>query len=361
MIRLALSFDHELSLGGTDDYAANLFAPTDRLLDLARELAVPITLFTDVACAMRFREWAADRFFVPYQRQIARALSEGHDVQLHIHPHWFDSSFVGGRFRPSKSFALDDFARRAWPHNIEGIIKRGVAFLSELGTTASADYRCLAYRAGGFNLAPQTARIVLALLDNGILIDSSIAKGFYFESAISRVDFRTMPAEANWFIGTDGPLHVPAAAGLFEVPIASRPRTPLNNVPNLVKRVVYRRRAPAQSGRGVHEGNTTTAQKVARLAPRSAWMLSFDGYAESVSDQMRTLKHHVKHHDTSDEIICAAISHPKNMGEHSFGMLREFVNRVRRYYGRGVQFCSFRQIAEAHRLEGTLGQGTTRL
>jgi hypothetical protein len=345
-VRLALSFDHELSLGGTDDYAKNLFVPTDRLLALARELSVPITLFTDVACAMRFESWDADRFFVPYRDQLTRAIAAGHDVQLHIHPHWFDSYYIDGAFRPSTTFGLGEFATRPWPDNIEGIIKRAATFLAELTSSADRTFRCLAYRAGGFNLAPETARIVQALLDNGIVIDSSIAKGFFFESNISSVDFRSMPSNANWFIAPEGPLNIAADAGLFEVPIASRPRTLLNNVPHLFKRVACRRRAPRPTGWSLHEGNTSKAKRLARLVPRSAWMLGFDNHTQSTDHQIRTLDYHLTHH-REEEMICAAISHPKNMGEYAFAMMRNFVLRVRARYGRSVSFCTYREIADA--------------
>ena len=74
-LKLLLSFDHELSLGGASSYDRNLFDPTDRLLDLADDLGVPVTLFTDVCCAIGFRDWDRDGFYRPYRRQIERVTS----------------------------------------------------------------------------------------------------------------------------------------------------------------------------------------------------------------------------------------------------------------------------------------------
>jgi hypothetical protein len=349
-VRLALSFDHELSLGGTSSYEDNLFQPTERLLTIARELGVPITLFTDVACAIRFQDWDARRFFDPYRAQLARAIQEGHDVQLHIHPHWFDSTYVAGRFRPATTYALSHFAARPWPNNIEGIIERSVAFLSKICAGVDPHYCCVAYRAGGHNLAPETPRILCALYTNGIRIESSIAKGYYFESAISSVDFRDMPRRANWRIAPDGPLHREASDGFLEVPIASRPRSAVNSIPYLAKRVLHRGRAMASTGQSFHKDHTSIAQKLARLVQRSAWMLSFDLYAQSVDDQMRTFRYHMNHHRDDRDIICASISHPKSMGDHAFAMFRAFVQRVREQYGRQVEFCTYQQIAETMRL-----------
>ena len=72
-----LSFDHELSLGGTDSYTYNLFEPTELLLDLADNLSVPVILFTDVLCGIRFKEWDQSGFYVPYVKQLSSKLAGG--------------------------------------------------------------------------------------------------------------------------------------------------------------------------------------------------------------------------------------------------------------------------------------------
>ena len=223
-IKILLSFDHELSLGGCDSYARNMFEPTDRLLDLADELRVPITLFTDVCCAARFREWDPDGFYRTYVRQISSTVKRGHDVQLHLHPHWIDSKFVEGRFVPATTYSLGNFLDRPWPQNIPGIVADGIERLEEL-CCADPSYKCVAYRAGGFSLSPATEAVLTALYDHGIRIESTIAKGFRFACDLWEVDFRNMPAKANWWIPKSGPLNYEAETGLFEIPIATRPRT----------------------------------------------------------------------------------------------------------------------------------------
>ena len=99
-LKILLSFDHELSLGGVQSYSKNLFEPTDRLVRVANDLDVKITLFTDVMCAIRFEEWDADGFSRHYRQQIGRVIQDGHDVQLHLHPHWIDSEYRDGTFIP---------------------------------------------------------------------------------------------------------------------------------------------------------------------------------------------------------------------------------------------------------------------
>jgi hypothetical protein len=343
-LQLVLSFDHELSLGGAESYRHNLFDPTDELMALAQGLGVPIALFTDVCCAIRYRDWDREGFFDPYCEQIGRALVNGHDVQLHIHPHWMDSNFVNGEYRPSTSFALGDFAAGSPPNDISGIVGRSYDFLSELCLGRDANYLCVAYRAGGNNLAPYTETILQNLYDKGVRIDSSIVKGFRFRSGISTVDFSGMPRAANWTIPLSGPLNAEAASGIYEVPIAGRPRTPLNNAPFLINRVIHAGRAHDPRGRSIHAANTPLPQKLARLFPRSAWPLGFDDAAQSVEDIARTLRAHVEAHQEDEIIVCAAVSHPKCMGNYERSLMRGFVERARSEYGSALEFTTYRSI-----------------
>lgn len=354
-LKILLSFDHELSLGGAPCYSTNLFDPTERILSLAEELGLSITLFTDVLGAIRFKEWDEKGFFKHYEDQLGRAVGNKHDVQLHLHPHWLDSEFRDGTFSPSKSFALSSFKDQPWPNNIPGIITQGVGFLTELCRKYDSSYRCIAYRAGGYNLAPETSTILSSLYEQGIRIESSITKGFYFRSKLSKIDFRNMPTRCNWLIAKNGPLNEEASTGLFEIPIASRPRGTFNNLPFLIKRVVYRNRRHQSGGWGIHEGNTGRLDKLKRLFPKSAWQLGFDhGYARSLNDLVKIIKYYVKAHENETEIICAAKSHPKSMGRSELRLMRAFINEARNIFGETLEFCTYRQIYDLKRLERSI-------
>lgn len=344
-VRLILSFDHELSLGGTDSFRYNLFDPTDELLRLASELGVPIALFTDILCAERYRDWDREGFFEPYRRQLGQALREGHDVQLHIHPHWADSTYEGGVYRPSTHFALADFERSAPPNDIAGIVGRAYDLLSSVCREYDSHYECVAYRAGGHNLAPATGAILSSLYTMGVRIDSSIVKGFRFSSGISTVDMTGMPAEPNWTIPLEGPLNATSDVGLYEIPVAGKPRTPLNNVPFLVNRVLRRKLAHDPRGPSIHAAHTPLLQKLGRMFPHSAWALSFDDAAHSVHDVLSVLREHVRAHRGMGDIVCAAVSHPKSMGTYEFALMRDFVRGARREFGDALEFTTYRAVS----------------
>ena len=240
-ISLTLSFDHELPLGGIkESYDQALFSPTEKVLHLAKECNVPVTLFTDVLSGIQFQKWGDLEFSKKYETQIQSAIQMGHEVQLHLHPHWLRTSYKAGTFKPSypDGYALHDYKDEPYPHNIEGIVKQGICFLNRVCKEADPKYQCIAFRAGGYCLSPSTDRILSALYENGIRIDSSISKGYQFGS----IAYLNMPRCANWYIPPTGPLTRPSQDGIFEVPIVSMPRTPWNNVPALMRRFIHRKR-----------------------------------------------------------------------------------------------------------------------
>jgi hypothetical protein len=189
-----LTFDHELPLGKIKtSYKASLFEPTERVMSLADKCGVKVTLFTDILCAERFKEWDNANFYVPYHEQLQHAIKSGHDVQLHIHPHWLTTTFNENTFIPSTDFGLSDFKNNNEFGGIHGIIKQSIESLNAICKAANPDYKCIAYRAGGYNIAPETKHIFQALYHEGIRYDSSMIKGYYFKSGISEVDFRELP------------------------------------------------------------------------------------------------------------------------------------------------------------------------
>src|SRR6187549_3169617 len=108
-IKILLTFDYELPLGSCTDYQKALFKPADDLINCANGLDVPIVLFADVCSAIRFKEWDRENYYAPFGDQLSRSLKEGHDVQLHIHPHWMNSTYAAGKFIPSPNFSLSSF------------------------------------------------------------------------------------------------------------------------------------------------------------------------------------------------------------------------------------------------------------
>ena len=335
MIYLNLAFDHELSLGGgVRSYEENLLAPTRALLDLAATLEVPITLFTDVLCGIRFRECEPAGFGRDFEQQLQAAAGTGQDVQLHLHPHWLDSRFENGRFVPCERYSLHDFRHSDEWGGIDGIVGMGVDYLEEVVRPVNSAYEVLAFRAGGLVIEPSTHEIAESLASRGVRYDSSVAPGYRFETQISKVDFSRVPSSPNW------PLE---SSAITEIPIATAPRNTLNNLPALARRILRRSEAPCAGGFPLYDASSGLLDKAARLFPRSAWFLSFDLYWASGPYLVSLLDRYLAGRDCGEgeDIFVSTLSHPKSMGAGGLRVMEEFVGAARTKYGDQLRFCTF--------------------
>jgi hypothetical protein len=342
-IYFLLTFDHELPLGGIEvSYDKALFKPTDYLLKLSDSLNVPITLFTDILSAEQFRIWNVPAFYQSYDKQLINALKMGHDVQLHIHPHWLTTTYSDGTFIPSDDYKLADFRDRDYPNDIRGIIEKAVAVLYKICRSGKSDYQCVAFRGGGYNLEPATREILSALHDSGIRIDSSISKGYFFSSALSTIDYFNVPSSPNWFISAENGFRKESSEGIFEIPIASRKKN-IFEIPTSFKMNRYHHRAPEQAGKQIHHGKPAGyIHKVKQLL--SSRLLSFDNYTYSVDYLLDILQNNVKEYRDCNSIYICGIGHPKSMSEYSFELYSAFVQNARKIYGNQIEFVTYSAV-----------------
>ena len=340
-IRLFLTFDHELPLGSLKtSYKKALFDPTEKLFESASKNEVPITLFTDILCALRYRQWDRQGFYEPYQSQLRKAVSLGHDVQLHLHPHWLTSGFENGVVIPSKDYSLSGFTENK-EFSITEIVHTGSGLLKEICEKENPDYKMLAFRAGGYNIEPGSKEIFIQLAESGIKYDSSVVLKYYFISALSLVDFRKLPEMPNWYIGTNGNFRQASDFGIFEIPVAAIPKTPFE-IPTRFKLKHFAGRAPENHGSMIHEGNPgSKIQKLLMLF--SARMLTFDNHTLSAKYLMQILDYNVKRFSGYDTINLAACSHPKTMGDYSFQLMEQFIEMARKKYP-DIEFSTFERL-----------------
>ena len=200
------SADYELYFG--ENYLSEnevLIKPTEELLQVFKEEGIPITLFADVACVWRHRSLGVGADFVSlFEDQLQRAVRKGHDVQLHLHPHWLTSQYDGQAWYADDSrFKLSDIGYAKGQNGLtaEELIVRGKDYLEDLLRPVDPFYRCLAFRAGGFGVQPDDKALIRALLSAGFKIDSSIAPGMFLKSKVNQIDFRQIPSKLNYEMG----------------------------------------------------------------------------------------------------------------------------------------------------------------
>ncbi|MDR0794586.1 MAG: hypothetical protein LBE79_00800 [Tannerella sp.] len=333
-INLFLTFDYELPLGGwTVSPESALIEPTQKILALCDKLQVHAVFFVDVLCMIRFRRLENNTFEKAVRKQLAEIVEKGHDIQLHLHPHWFTSGLENGKYQPSKDFRLADFC----PHEIADMVVQGIAYLNEIAKPVNPDYSCVAFRAGGLNL--ENSPVFFQILsENGIRIDSSLCHGYYYASEISTVDHNNLPNQANWYF-KNGKYNVPATSGIYEIPIAGKSKS-VFEIPTWIKVKIHKDRMPENRGKMIHRDAQLSFRKKLRKA-LSARMLSFDNYTYSTRFLMRILHHNIKCFGRQPVINLAIISHPKSMDVYHYQLMEDYIVSVRKHYGNRIAFRTF--------------------
>lgn len=222
---VAMTVDHEtwqpLPEGRTIDWEADVFAPTNALVDACDAESVPLTLFTEMGEYFWAREHApevADRFAA----QWAEAARRGHDVQLHLHPHWLPE--LGARQEADGSWHWDFSYQRVadYPGDLSELLARCVRGLEAVIRPLVPGYRVRCYRAGTY-LAQPFDRLYEALVANGIECDSSVYQGGAARND-APYDFRLAWSDHQpWFAArTDPQLKAPPAElGIVEMPVTT--------------------------------------------------------------------------------------------------------------------------------------------
>lgn len=136
MIYLLYSADYEVFMGKNNLKEADvLVKPTYQLLEKCNELEIPMTFFSDVLCLKRYRELGMNEFPDQVDTQMKDMIKSGHDVQVHIHPHWEKAEIENGQW----SYDLDRFLLGNYSSNsgevleyTEKLVKSVVQYLTDL-------------------------------------------------------------------------------------------------------------------------------------------------------------------------------------------------------------------------------------
>lgn len=223
MLHIAITFDYELFLGKNYIPEENvLFEPTWKLANMLDEEHVKGTFFADVCSVFQHEIYGQKEYCTGFVEQIKELTQRQHDVQLHIHPNWLRSTYDGVWNITFNGYKIHEFGfDRDNEQSAFWIIKRGKQFLEENLHEVNPTYKCIAYRAGGFCIRPEK-ELIKALVDNGIIIDSSVALRQKSVVSIQDYDFTGAPNMLDWWFESKKGLFAPVEKNdgeMYEVSI----------------------------------------------------------------------------------------------------------------------------------------------
>jgi hypothetical protein len=191
---LVLSQDYELFFGTSGSAEKCLFEPCAALTAFARERDVHFTFYVDAGMLVAMRRYSAksprlQREYDAVRHHIAELARAGHEIGLHVHPHWQDTRWTdaGWDFSGTR-YQLRDFS----DDEALDVIKSNAAALQDLG-----DGQITSYRAGGF-CVESFSRIAPMLAELGITIDSSVVPGARLDDVAKGFDFSAAPDMPSW-------------------------------------------------------------------------------------------------------------------------------------------------------------------
>jgi hypothetical protein len=190
MIYLALTHDWELRGDGSGDIEEIQFAPLRRLLEIYGKFGVRTTILPDLMQQIRFRRLeTAHPELKPladsWDEHAREAFRRGHDIQLHLHPHWGSAKHQDGRWQLNGDWSILNYDRDA----AHAMLADGKAYLENLLQSIDSNYRCLAFRAGALAAAPSD-HLFNSLISLGIELDVSIAGGVFVNNQNLQLDYR---------------------------------------------------------------------------------------------------------------------------------------------------------------------------
>lgn len=204
-IGLILTNDWELFGNGGGDFYSIQYEPTNQLISVCEQHGAKLTLMAEIG-----QQWAheklgkthkwADDVSNSWKNQARDAILRGHDVQLHLHPQWINSTHDGENWiLDYDHYSLTSFS----VEEATEILISARNYLDKLLLESDIRYRCLAFRAGNFMVDPSD-KYVNCIVDSGIKCDTTVCKGQYLKNDLGSYDFRGADSESEpWWISRE--------------------------------------------------------------------------------------------------------------------------------------------------------------
>ena len=213
--QLILSQDYELFFHKSGTVEKCLIEPSAMLVNHAAERDLKITFFVDAGMLLCMERYG--RQFNNIRTELSKVRSNiemlaraGHEIALHVHPHWEDTAWKDGRWCFSGSrYQLSSFTDT----EANSIVERYATALASIGGEMPRSYR-----AGGFCIH-SFSKIGATLARLGINIDSSVVPGARLHDAEKGFDFRKAPRAEYWTFEVE-PLRPETGGRYLELPLS---------------------------------------------------------------------------------------------------------------------------------------------
>lgn len=322
-MKIFITLDYELFLGtetGTPEQC--LVRPMEELCKVADKHGFKYVIFVDAAYLLRMKQLKdnhpqLENDYELVSNHIKKLAKQGHDIQLHFHPQWLKSDYDD-----AKGWQL-----KPLPYKLSDL-EENEAFVLFHEAKALLDiiigHQTTAFRAGGYCLTSFKSYKEL-FEQEGISIDSSVARNGYENSPVHAYDYRSIPDKIIYHFESDvckelenGPF--------MELSITSVRWSGLHYMLRVRPLMAsYHPKEVFGDGKSVTDGNEQTGllSKLMKFIKPYKGLASIDGIRSCQLDAIYT-KEECKKHDT-----IVLIGHPKLASDASVANLDAFIGKHR--------------------------------
>jgi hypothetical protein len=327
--KIILTIDYELYLGDkTGTVKECMIEPTAKLLSFLKTSNSKMTVFWDILHYYQllhfekdYPELNEDKLLI--EKQILELAKSGHDIQLHLHPHWLDAKYENGkwifnydRFKLhslKKESNIDDI------NTIIGCISISKKIIENIIRRVNPDYETTTFRAGGYLIEPFN-EINEAFIANNIKIDSSVCSGLYNKNGQSTYDFRDYPLKQKYNFNIT-PKNIVESGHYVELPITTIKLSLIRNIYyKLLRKIKYSSLDNERKGTGINSNsinNNTITKKIISIffSPQRSQFTTDLSFRE---------KFNYIFNKVPDQSIM--IMHPKLLNSHTLKIIDDYLS-----------------------------------
>ncbi|WP_373076928.1 polysaccharide deacetylase family protein [Fusobacterium mortiferum] len=234
---IILTFDYEIFFGKRSGTFENcIYKPVEALRKVMNKEGVKGVFFVDILYYIKLLEYpelSHDSDLM--KEQIQSLIKDGHDIELHLHPHWINSYYEKGKW----NFKYDKYRFEQLTLEERNVtFKRAVDSLVSIGKEVEKSYRIKGFRAGGWCIQPFETFLPY-FKEYKLNYDSSVMSEIVINTENHKVNFKNFPSNTIYRFSTK--IDVEDKEGEFvEYKISNYDYSFLDKLKNKVYKLIYK-------------------------------------------------------------------------------------------------------------------------
>ncbi|MBL57423.1 MAG: hypothetical protein CMP61_09555 [Flavobacteriales bacterium] len=312
MKKILLTFDYELFLLQSGSIENCIIKPVDLLLKTFDKTNIKAVFFVDILFLLQLEKEGLKSDYELVEKNIQLLIEKGHQVELHLHPHWIDAKYnaISQEWNLSKyeNYKLQSLNQK----DLNSIFDQGYNKLTKICQTVNPNYKITSFRAGGLCIQP--FNVLKPLFEKyNIKIDSSVLVGGKIDSPAQSYDFTLAPKKEIYKFEDEPSLEVKKGS-FTQIPIFTYKKNLIDKILGKIQRNNSEEFKIFGDGKALPPKSSLRVNKLSKLKSDS-YIYSLDG---NFNDKLLLNKI-----ISSNQQLITILSHPKLLSPKSADMIKK--------------------------------------